>query len=68
MNIGDQVTVPFAKGTKEGVVVRVCEKSVWVKVDFPRHPGKLIRRKLSQVESKAPKKRARRTKKAESTS
>jgi hypothetical protein len=38
MNVGDQVTVPFANGTKEGRVVRVSGKSVWLRVDFPRDP------------------------------
>lgn len=51
MNVGDKLNIPFGKGTKEGTVVKVCEKSVWVKVDFPRHPGKLIRRRLSELGS-----------------
>ncbi len=51
MNVGDRLSIPFASGTKEGTVVKVCQKSVWLKVDFPRHPGKLVRRKLSQLNS-----------------
>jgi len=50
MQVGDKITIPFGSGTKEGVVVKVCEKNVWLRVDFPRHPGKLIRRKLSDLE------------------
>jgi len=49
MNVGDKLDIPFGKGTKEGTVVKVCEKSVWVKVDFPKHPGKLLRRRLSDL-------------------
>jgi hypothetical protein len=59
MNVGETVTIPFAKTTKQGVVVRITEKNAWLKVDFPRHPGKLIRRKLTDLkasEKKAPKK------------
>ncbi len=51
MNVGDRMSVPFGKGMKEGTVVRVFDKSVWLKVDFPRHPGKLLRRKVSQVQA-----------------
>lgn len=51
MKVGDRVSVPFAGGTKEGVVVKVCQKTVWLKVDFPRHPGKLIRRKIGELEA-----------------
>lgn len=50
MNVGDKLSIPFGKETKEGTVVRVCEKSVWLRVDFPRHPGKLVRRRLSDLE------------------
>jgi hypothetical protein len=67
MNVGDKVTVPFGKGTKEGVVIRMCEKNIWLKVDFPRHPGKLICRKRNQIEGQAGKKRGRRARKAQST-
>jgi hypothetical protein len=62
MKAGDRVNVPFANGTKEGVIARVHEKNIWVKVDFPRHPGKLIRRKLDQLEGQSSKKKARKSK------
>ena len=62
MKAGDRVSVPFASGTKEGIVARVHEKNIWVKVDFPRHPGKLIRRKLDQLGSQGSKKRGRKSK------
>jgi len=55
MNVGDKVTLPFGKGTKEGIVVRVHEKSIWLKVDFPKHPGKLVRRKINTLQSVAAK-------------
>ena len=65
MNAGDKATIPFGKGTMEGTVVRVCEKSVWLRVDFPKHPGKLIHRKMNELESvaaKTTKKRKKATK------
>jgi hypothetical protein len=64
MNVGDKVVVPFGTGTKEGQVVRLNEKGVWVKVDFPRHPGKLIRRKVHQLQE-AGARPARKRRKAE---
>jgi len=49
MEAGDKVRFPFAKGEKEGVVVRVTPKKVYIKVDFPHHQGKIIKRSLHQV-------------------
>ncbi len=51
MNVGDKVSFPFAKGSMEGVVVRLFEKTVIIKADFPRHKGKVVRRKLSDLQS-----------------
>lgn len=51
MNVGEKLSIPFGNGTKEGTVVKVCEKSVWLRVDFPRHQGKLVRRRLSDLNS-----------------
>lgn len=62
MQIGDRLSIPFGSGTKEGVVVKICEKSVWLKVDFPRHPGKLIRRKLSDLRGTATQQRSKKGK------
>jgi hypothetical protein len=64
MNVGDTVEIPFAGGKKVGTVVKVSEKSVWVKVDFPRHPGKLVRRKIHQLQTPSTKgaKKTRRAK------
>ena len=61
MNIGDKVSFPFAKGTMEGVVVKLFEKTVVIKADFPRHKGKIVRRKLSDLQN--PKKRDSKSKK-----
>lgn len=50
MNVGDKITFPFGKGEKEGIVVRMHQKNVYLRVDFPKHPGKLIRRKIHDLE------------------
>jgi len=50
LKIGDRITFPFGKGEKEGVVARVHQKNVYLRVDFPRHPGKLVRRKIDDLE------------------
>jgi len=50
MQEGDKVTFNLAKETKEGTVFKVFEKTVLIKVDFPKHKGKIIRRKIHQLE------------------
>jgi len=53
MKVGDKITFSFASGEKQGVVEKIFSKKVYVRVDFPRHPHKLIVRKLSDLESSA---------------
>ncbi|HNU72282.1 MAG TPA: hypothetical protein PKL48_11305 [Thermodesulfobacteriota bacterium] len=49
MNVGDKISFAFGKGQKEGVVVKVCPKTIYIKCDFKNDKGKLVRRKLSQL-------------------
>jgi len=61
VKVGSRITFPFGKGQKEGEVVRVFQKTVYLKVDFPRHPGKRVKRKIADLvagdkKRKAPKK------------
>ena len=59
MKKGDKVKFPFgvqdkkSKSAKqmEGEVVKVSEKSVTIKADFPNHKGKLIKRKIHEVQA-----------------
>lgn len=51
MNVGDSVSFSFAKGTMEGVVVKLFEKTVMIKADFPRHKGKIVRRKIFDLQN-----------------
>ena len=57
LKVGEKITFPFGKGEKEGVVDRVFQKNVYLRVDFPRHPGKLVRRKIDDLEPKGTKKK-----------
>lgn len=59
LKVGDRITFPFGKGEKEGVVDRIFQKNVYLRVDFPRHPGKLVRRKIDDLEPKAKAKKKR---------
>lgn len=50
MKVGDSIKFDFAGSKKEGLVHRVCAKNVYIKVDFERHKGKILKRKLSALE------------------
>lgn len=47
MQVGEKITIPFGKKEIEGIVERLCPKTVYIRADFPHHKGKLIRRKLA---------------------
>lgn len=51
MERGDKVTVPFGNGEKEGTVFKVFPKTVYIKVDFPNHKGKILKRSITAVQS-----------------
>ena len=57
MNVGDRIKFPFGGEEKEGVVIKVFPKKVYLKVDFPKHPGKTIVRSLADLEGKKKEKR-----------
>ena len=66
MNVGDRIKFQFGGKEKEGVVVKVFPKTVYLKVDFPHHPGKVVVRKLAELEGKAlPKKKKEKKAKAQ---
>jgi hypothetical protein len=54
MNVGERIKFSFGGEEKEGVVIRVFPKKVYLKVDFPKHPGKIIIRSLAELEGKGP--------------
>ncbi|HXZ36995.1 MAG TPA: hypothetical protein VEL68_13335 [Thermodesulfobacteriota bacterium] len=54
MEVGDRIKFSFGGEEKEGVVVKIFPKKVYLRVDFPRHKGKLIVRSLAALEGKIP--------------
>ena len=53
MNTGDTVKFKFGnqKEEKEGVIIKMFSKTVYIKADFPNHKGKIIKRKRHQITS-----------------
>lgn len=68
MKVGDRIKFSFGGEEKEGVVVKIFPKKVYLNVDFPKHKGKLIVRSLAALEGKIPqskkKEKAKKEKKA----
>ena len=64
MNVGERVKFRFGGKEKEGVVIKIFPKKVYLKVDFPRHPGKMILRSIAALEggNPAPSKKRRKEK------
>ena len=54
MKVGDRIKFSFGGEEKEGVVVKIFPKKVYLKADFPKHMGKLIMRSLAELEGKIP--------------
>ncbi len=49
MNVGDKVKFTFAKKDKEGTVEKLFSKTVYLRADFPKEKGKLIKRKVKDL-------------------
>ena len=49
MKPGDKVKFTFAKKEMEGTVQKVFAKSVYIKADFPKDKGKVIKRKIKDI-------------------
>ena len=52
MKVGDKVKVDFAGKKKDAVVFKLFPNSVHLKIDFEKDKGKIVKRKLTQVECK----------------
>ena len=52
MKVGDKVKVDFAGKKKDAVVFKLFPNSVYLKIDFEKDKGKIVKRKLTQVEGK----------------
>lgn len=65
MNVGERIKFQFGGKEKEGVVLKVFPKTIYLKADFPHHPGKIVVRKLAELEGKVlPKKKKEKKAKA----
>lgn len=51
MKIGDTIKFDFAGKKKEGVVNKVFPNTVYIRVDFDHHKGKIVKRKLNELNS-----------------
>ena len=52
MKAGDKIKIDFAGKKKDALVFKLFPSSVYLKVDFEYDKGKLVKRKLSQIENK----------------
>jgi hypothetical protein len=50
MRVGDKITFPFGKDEKEGTVFKIFPKTVYIKVDFDKHKGKIIKRSIIELQ------------------
>ncbi len=50
MKVGDTIKFDFAGTKKDGVVYRLCPNTVYLKVDFEKDKGKIVKRKLSAIQ------------------
>ncbi len=49
MKQGDKVKFTFAKKEMEGTVQKLFGKSVYIKADFPKDKGKILKRKIKDI-------------------
>jgi len=55
MKVGDKVKINFAGKQKEAVVHKAFDNTVYLKADFERDKGKIIKRKMSELGKKTKK-------------
>jgi len=66
MKAGDKIKFAFANDEKEGVIEKISPKKVYMRVNFPHDPNKLVIRRISDIEagsSNAKKKKEKKKKK-----
>ena len=57
MEVGEKIMFPFGGKEKEGTIYKIFEKTIYIKADFNKQKGKIIRRKLAQLTEKKAKKK-----------
>ncbi len=55
MKVGDKIKFDFAGKQKEGVVHKAFDNTVYLKVDFDRDKGKIVKRKMNELGQKTKK-------------
>ncbi|PIQ99753.1 MAG: hypothetical protein COV66_09075 [Nitrospinae bacterium CG11_big_fil_rev_8_21_14_0_20_45_15] len=63
MKVGDKIKFDFAGKQKEGVVHKAFENTVYLKVDFEKDKGKIVKRKMAELGQKASKDKKEKKKK-----
>lgn len=51
MKVGDKIKFAFASDEKEGVIEKISPKRVFMRVNFPHDPNKLVIRRISDIEA-----------------
>ena len=52
MKAGDKIKIDFAGKKKDALIFKLFSSSAYLKVDFENDKGKIVKRKLSQIENK----------------
>ena len=55
MKVGDTIKFEFSGKKREGLIYKLFENSVYLKVDFERHKEKIVKRKKAQLNIKTKK-------------
>ncbi len=50
MKIGEKIKLDFAGKKKDAVVFKVFPNTVYLKVDFEKEKGKIVKRKLNAID------------------
>jgi len=61
MKVGDNIKFDFAGKKKSGTVYKLFPNTVHLKVDFERDKGKIVKRKLGEIEAAKSKKEKKKT-------
>jgi hypothetical protein len=51
MKVGDKIKFAFASDEREGVIEKISPKRVFMRVNFPHDPNKLVIRRISDIEA-----------------
>ena len=49
IKVGNVIQFDFGGGRKEGTVLRLFDKTIYMSVDFPNQKGKIVKRKIAAL-------------------